>query len=143
MSELKNGSLIIEVDSKEQATKIMQMTCLNNVKVKEHSSLNYTKGTIRYKRFIDVAEDILVEELKHAKVTEVYKIKKKQQNEFVNTGTMILVACSLLSTSMSNEPFFNSDTFLGDPFKYLSNSLLAFMVPTVFHKLTSLLAFIT
>ena len=80
MSELKNGSLLIEVDSKEQATKIMQIKCLNNINVmvKKHSSLNYTKGTIRCKKFIDVAEEILVEELKHAKVMEVYKIKSNK-----------------------------------------------------------------
>ena len=101
VTELKNGSLLIEVNSKEQATKIKQITNLTNINVivQEHSTLNYTKGTIRCTRFVDVSEDILIEELNQYKVTEVYKIKRKQQNELINTGTMILTfdRCTLPS----------------------------------------------
>ena len=92
VSELKNGSLLIEVATKDQANKIKQIKRLNNVNVTviPHSTLNYTKGTIRCKRFIDIPEETLIEEMKEENVIDIYKVKRKEQNELVSTGTMIL-----------------------------------------------------
>ena len=92
ITELKSGAILIEVSNKEQANKITQIKYLNNIKVmvQTHSSLNSTKGTIRCNRFIDTPEDTLLEELKCYDVTEVYKIKRKEQDRLVNTGTIVL-----------------------------------------------------
>ena len=101
VTELKNGTLLIEVNNKEQATKIQQIKYLNNVSVSviEHSTLNFTKGTIRCKRFAEVSDDVLLEELRNASVTELYKIKRKEGNELKPTGTIILTfdKCNLPS----------------------------------------------
>ena len=53
ITELKNGSLLIEVMNKEQSIKIKQIKKLNNIDVvvNEHNSLNSTKGTIYSKGF--------------------------------------------------------------------------------------------
>lgn len=52
MSELKNVSLLIKVISKEHSNKILQLKRLNNVKVivQRHSTLNYTKETMKCRR---------------------------------------------------------------------------------------------
>ena len=101
VTELKNGSLLVEVKTKEQANKIKAIKQINKVKVTviEHSSLNYTKGTIRCKRFIDVPDETLIEEMKEYKVIDIYKIKRKEQNDLVCTGTIILTfdTCTLPS----------------------------------------------
>ena len=90
--ELTNGSLLVEVASGDQATKIKQIKSLNNISVtiQEHSTLNYTKGTIRCRRFIDVPEDTFIEELKLYNVRDMYKIKRRQQSQLINIGTIIL-----------------------------------------------------
>ena len=101
VTELKNGSLLIEVANSDQANKIKQIKRLNNVNVTviPHSSLNYTKGTIRCKRFIEIPDETLIEEMKEESVIDVYKIKRKERGELVCTGTIILTfdRCNLPS----------------------------------------------
>ena len=82
-TELKNGSLLIEVINKEQSIKIKQIRKLNNldVVVNEHNTLNSTKGTIYSPRFVSMDDDELLEDLAKYNVTELYKIKKKTNNE--------------------------------------------------------------
>ena len=99
ITELKNGSLLIEVMNKEQSIKIKQIKKLNNIDVvvNEHNSLNSTKGTIYSTRFVSIDDDELLEDLAKYNVTELYKIKKKTNNELTNTGVMILTfdSCTL------------------------------------------------
>ena len=61
-----------------------------DVTVSEHSTLNFTKGTIHSKRFVDADNETLLNKLKKYDVTDLYKIKRKQDNTLVNTGTIIL-----------------------------------------------------
>ena len=49
-----------------------------DVTVSEHSTLNFTKGTIHSKRFIDTDDETLLNELKKYDVTDLYKMKLKK-----------------------------------------------------------------
>jgi len=92
VTELRNGSLLIKVKDRDQSTRIKQIKRLDGipVTVSEHGSLNYTKGTIRSKRYVELPETTLVEELTQSNVTEVYKMKRKIDGQLVNTGTIVL-----------------------------------------------------
>ena len=56
ITELRNGSILVEVLNNEQSTRIRQIQKLNNIKVivEEHGSLNFTKGTIFSRRFVEI-----------------------------------------------------------------------------------------
>ena len=92
ITELKNGSLLIETANPQQSQKIQQIKklCQIPVDVSEHKTLNYTKGTIRSQRFANEDEDSLLEELSKYNVTEIYKVKRKINETLENTGTIIL-----------------------------------------------------
>ena len=70
-----------------------------NFTVIPHSSLNYTKDAIRCKRFIEIPDETLIEEMKEESVIDVYKIKRKERGELVCTCTVILTfpRCTLPS----------------------------------------------
>ena len=101
VGELKNGYLLIEVSNKDQAAKIQPIIRLNNVNimVQKHSTLNYTKGTIKSKLYIDTDDTTLLAEMKEDKVIDLYKVQRKEQRQYIKTGTMILTfdACNLPS----------------------------------------------
>ena len=54
--------------------------------VSEHSTLNFTKGTIHSKRFVDNDNETLLNELKEYNVTDIYKMKRKQDNTLYQHG---------------------------------------------------------
>ena len=56
--------------------------------VQKHSTLNYTNGTIRSKRYIDTDDDALISEMKDH-VIDLYNFQRKEQGEYVKTGTML------------------------------------------------------
>ena len=92
ISELRNGDILIEVANNDQSNRIRQIQKLNGhkINVSEHKTLNYTKGTIHSKRFCELDETSLIEELSQSQVTDIYKMKRKENGNLVNTGTMIL-----------------------------------------------------
>lgn len=92
ITELLNGTLLIEVANFTQSQKIVQINKLDNTDVEtvEHNSLNFTKGTIRSERYAELDDDILLDELSKYGVTEIYKIKKRSGDSLINTGTIIL-----------------------------------------------------
>ena len=92
VNELKNGNILVEVENKEQSDRIRRVKKLGglNVSVSEHKTLNSTKGTIHAKRFCDIDEKELLAELAEDHVTDVYKIKRREGDSLINTGTMIL-----------------------------------------------------
>jgi len=92
VTEMRNGSLLIKVKNVEQSNNIKLLRGLDgtDVAITEHGSLNFTKGTIRSRRYVDVADDRLMEQLRTQDVTEIYRMKKKINNEFVHTGTIVL-----------------------------------------------------
>ena len=66
--------------------------------VKKHNSLNYAKGSIGSKRYIDTDYDTLIAKMEDH-VVDLYKVQRKELGEFVKTGTMILTfdTCNLPS----------------------------------------------
>ena len=92
VSELRGGDILVEVASKEQSDRIRQLKKLDGctVSVLEHKYLNSTKGTIHSKRFCDLDDETLLADLAKDHVTEIYRIKRREGDNFTNTGTMIL-----------------------------------------------------
>ena len=92
MNELRNGTLLVKVSTREQSAKVKYIRRLDGtpVNVKEHTTLNTTKGTIRCKRYLGLEDARILEELKKYDVTEIYRMKTKVDGELTQTGTMVL-----------------------------------------------------
>ena len=58
--------------------------------VQKDCTLNYTNETIRSRSYIDADDDTLISEIKENHVIDLYKVQRKEQGEYVKTGTMIL-----------------------------------------------------
>ena len=99
LTEQRNGSILIEVANQEQSARIRQLRALNSkqVTVEEHHFLNFTRGTIHSKRFINKEEDELLQELANQNVTKIHKVKRKINSSLELTGTMVLTfdSCTL------------------------------------------------
>ena len=82
VSELRSGSLLIEVATLDQSTRIKQIRKIDNVEVEvqEHATLNKTRGTIFSKRYAELADERLFPELAKYDVTAIYKAKGKRMN---------------------------------------------------------------
>jgi len=92
VSELRNGSLLVEVNNEQQSKRIVNITSLStiSVTVTEHHSLNKTKGTIRYKNFPQYTEEQIQRELEAYRVTEVQRFKTKIDGQLRNLDTYLL-----------------------------------------------------
>ena len=92
VSELRNGTILVEVETREQSNKIQNLKNLSKkaVQIVEHPTLNTCKGTIRSERFAEVDDQILLEELSKHNVKDIYKMKRKVNGQDVNTGTIII-----------------------------------------------------
>lgn len=102
ITKLRNGTLLIETTNSKQATKLYQMKNISkdiNVIVKEHPTLNTSKGTIFCPDLKYVSDDEILENLKQQRVVEVRRIKKKDRSpqtskkdassELIDTGVFI------------------------------------------------------
>jgi len=85
VDELRNGTLLVEVQNDEQGQYIRRLTALDKipVKVSEHAYLNQTKGTIFYKNRCEFTENEIMEEFAPFKVTNVYRTTRKVINETI------------------------------------------------------------
>ena len=92
VDELRNGTLLVEVQSEDQSQSIRELSILNNipVKVNEHSFLNQTKGTIYYRNRCGFSEEEIKEELAPYKVTNVYRTTKTVANETIPNFVYII-----------------------------------------------------
>jgi len=99
VTELRDGSLLVEVASEEQSNKIKTIQRLNEtrVSVTPHNSLNQTKGTIFFKNTYRYTNEQLLQELSTYKVIDIYHIERKINNEQMPTNIYILTfdACTL------------------------------------------------
>ena len=99
VTELNNGSLLIEVANAQQSQKILQIKKLFQIEVTVivHQSLNFTKGTIFNKRIANTDDQKLLQKLAKYKVTDLYKIKNRNGNVYENSGLIILTfdSCNL------------------------------------------------
>ena len=102
ITELRNGSILVQTANQLQSTKIVQIDKLHNTEVivQEHPTLNRTKGTIRSERFAKLSNEALLGELSKFNVTDIYKMQKKEGNTYKNSGTIILTfdTCVIPST---------------------------------------------
>ena len=92
VDEIRNGTLLVEVQSEEQGRNIQRLTSLDGipVKISEHAYLNQTKGTIFYRNRCDLTEKEILDELAPLKVTNVYRTTRKESNETVPNNVYIL-----------------------------------------------------
>ena len=99
VTELRDGSLLVEVRNEEQSVRIRNVKNLDNlvIEVKDHQKLNQIKGTIRYKNLPNYTEQQLLDELQTQKVAEIYRIKKKIGGGLQDTHIYIITfdACNL------------------------------------------------
>jgi hypothetical protein len=79
-SRLRDGSLLIEVCSSEQAKKVLSLTLLGTfpVAVEAHKTLNTCKGIIYCPDLIDIDEKTILEELQKQHVVEVKNIMTRK-----------------------------------------------------------------
>lgn len=94
----RNGSVLIKTKTTVQASKIIQITALNQtikVEVSEHRVLNYTKGVIYSNELRNIPENEILEELRSQQVSDVKKIMKKTDNYITETGLIVLTFSSL------------------------------------------------
>ena len=77
--ETRAGCLSVEVASRSQSLAMQRLTELSTVRVTVNvdTRLNQTKGTIRYQNRPGYDTDVLLQELRAYKATEIYQMKKK------------------------------------------------------------------
>ena len=99
VTELRDGTLLVEVANEKQSMLIKELKILNNVNVQvtEHASLNQIKGTIHYKNRPGYTEDELLSELNPQNVAALYNIRKRVSGVLERTPIYVVTfdACSL------------------------------------------------
>ncbi|XP_055691074.1 uncharacterized protein LOC129794306 [Lutzomyia longipalpis] len=106
ITRLRDGTIVIETKSREQALRMMRVNKIGSheVKVEEHPRFNTSKGVIRSWDLAYMDENELLSELSSQMVTEIRQIKRKpsqverrtNQNAregasaWMNTGTFIV-----------------------------------------------------
>lgn len=93
VKRLRNGTILIETVNLKQAEKLYQLKLLGSdihVKVYEHPSLNQSKGTIYCPYIIYESDAVLLRELKSQQMVDVVPIKKRKNDDLVDTGVFIL-----------------------------------------------------
>ena len=98
-SELRNGTLLVEVKNMKQSQNIHKIKCLNNipVEVEAHARLNTVQGTIYYRNKPRYSTEKVLDELNSQDVTNVYRIKRRVNGIMEDTNIYILTfkQCSL------------------------------------------------
>lgn len=101
---LRDGTLLTKVISKKQAQLITSLQTLGgiiDVEVKEHPTLNHSKGLIFCYDLKNLTEEEILDGLKGQRVTEVKKMNKKINGEWVGTGSVIVTfKASTIPTSL-------------------------------------------
>ncbi|GBM83115.1 hypothetical protein AVEN_73111-1 [Araneus ventricosus] len=92
IKKCKNGYLLIEVWSEQQATAILKMKHIGNyeVTVIAHSRLNQSKGVISESELQNDTEDDILEELRAQNITAVKRILSKKEGKLLRTKKRIL-----------------------------------------------------
>ena len=92
ITELRSGSLLVEVKDEEQSKNIQNLKQLNNIPitVEEHPTLNTIQGTIYYKNRPNHSDADILTELADQQVTKVYRVKRRRNGVDEYTGVYIL-----------------------------------------------------
>jgi len=99
VSELRDGSLLVEVANKQQSALIHTIKKLDqtDVEVSKHSKLNQVQGTIRYANKPNYSTAQILEALGEYKTSDIHQIKRKINGVYQHTNLYILTfdACQL------------------------------------------------
>ena len=99
ITELKSGSLLVEVKDEEQSKNIHNLKQLNNIPItiEEHPTLNTIQGTIYYRNRPNHSDADILSELAGQQVTKIYRVKRRRGGVDEYTGVYILTfkLCSL------------------------------------------------
>lgn len=93
ISELRDGNLLLLVNSKSVAEKFLALKELYGicaVKAKYHENLNFNKGTVYAPFLNNVSESEIVNELSSQGVVAVYKFQKKVNEGMQPSGVVLL-----------------------------------------------------
>lgn len=92
ISHGREGTLQVEVRSKQQSEKILKMNMLmgDPVVVESHRIYNESKGVISSELLKNYSEEDIKEGLEHQKVVNVHRFKRKVNGQLVNTNTLLL-----------------------------------------------------
>lgn len=90
--KLRNGSVLIEVLSKAQATKALAMQTWidTEITVTPHRSLNSSRGVVRCRDFRDCTDEEVLAALQSQGVTELKHLMKKRADTVEPTNTFVL-----------------------------------------------------
>lgn len=92
VKKLSNGTLLVECKSDEQTMKLLKMKSLFDqvqVEVTEHPTLNQSKGIATSSDFQYLNDTDILDGLKDQNVTEIKRLQRKVNGEFINTNTII------------------------------------------------------
>lgn len=91
IKKIKEG-LLVETVSELQALKLLKTQRLGtyNVQVSAHRTLNYSKGVVTCRDFLNCTIEEILEELRSEGVMEVRRIRRKSEGIFVDTSSHIL-----------------------------------------------------
>ncbi len=88
----RNGTILFEARTDEQIEKILKTEQIAGlqVEVTTHPTLNLCKGVVNHEDFATENEDELLSFFKSYGVTEVYRIRRKENGKEIPTSTLIL-----------------------------------------------------
>ncbi|XP_055603909.1 uncharacterized protein LOC129752140 [Uranotaenia lowii] len=111
ISRLQEGKLLLKTVDGSQAKKLIKQTQLGgtiNIAIKEHETLNCTKGTISCFDFKFVKDDEILEELRSEGVTAIDRIKRKNKDgNLEETNVLILTFNRSVLPQSINVGFYN------------------------------------
>jgi hypothetical protein len=91
---LRNGSLLVQAKDVHQADLYVRIIAFSpevNVDISEHKSLNKTRGVIRCKELIiGVSDEEFLSEMQDQHVTEIYRLKRKENGKELELGTYFI-----------------------------------------------------
>ncbi|XP_065360459.1 asparagine-rich protein-like [Calliphora vicina] len=96
--KIRDGNILIKTKNNLQAAKLITLTSLSpsiQVEVREHTTLNFSKGVIYSNDLRGIEEEEILHELKNQNVTEIRKILKKVGKELIETGLIIITLATL------------------------------------------------
>lgn len=96
VKRLRNGTFLVECQSKKQSEKLTKATTFVDrpVKVSPHKGLNSSKGVIRCPDLKGVSEVEIRDELKSQGVVEVRRAMFRKDGNLVPTNTIFLTFCT-------------------------------------------------
>ena len=93
ITEMRDGSLLLLLKNKLVAEKFLsakELPGICKIKCKYHENLNSSKGTVYAPYLNNVPDSEIIEELSSQGVTSIYKFSKKDGDNYVPSGVILL-----------------------------------------------------